>query len=82
MLDLILLPFRLCWRLLSVAFEIIGGVFSLIFGLAGGLLSLVIHVAVAGAIIGVIVMLISRRRQACRPKEEEFISYYDKDAVK
>lgn len=82
MLDLLLLPFRLCWGLLCMAFKIVGGIFSLIFGLAGGLLSLVIHGAVAGAIIGVIAMLIGRRRQASQPKEEEFISFYDKDAVK
>lgn len=82
MLDLLLLPFRLCWELLGMAFKIVSGIFSLIFGLAGGLLSLVIHGAVVVAIVGLIAMLINRRRQASQPKEEEFISFYDKDAVK
>ena len=85
MLDLLMLPFRLCWEILCVAFRMVGGIFSLLFSIAGGLMSLVVHAVLIAAGVGVIGMLIANRRQARRssaPKDEDFISYYDQHAVK
>ena len=43
MLDLILFPFRLVFRLIAAAGRLIGGVFSLVFGILGGVLSLAVQ---------------------------------------
>ncbi len=91
MLDLLLFPFKLILGLLEGIFGFIGGmigmVFGLIggfFGLVGGLLGLVIKLSLIGLAIGVVVEFVRRHRakDEVEPQQEEFISYYDKDAVK
>lgn len=93
MLDLLLFPFKLVLGLLEGIFGFIGGmigmVFGLIggfFGLIGGILGLVIKLSFIGLAIGVIVEFVRRHRAQNdddnTPEQEEFISYYDKDAVK
>ncbi|MBP3452663.1 MAG: hypothetical protein J6M20_02980 [Clostridia bacterium] len=92
MLDLLLFPFKLILGLLEGIFGFIGGmigmVFGLIggfFGLVGGILGLVIKLSLIGLAIGVVVEFVRRHRAQKtedEPQEEEFISYYDKDAVK
>ncbi|MBQ8312751.1 MAG: hypothetical protein IJX84_06050 [Clostridia bacterium] len=91
MLDLLLFPFKLILGLLEGIFGFIGGmigmVFGLIggfFGLVGGILGLVIKLSLIGLAIGVVVEFIRRHRARNdeEPEVEEFISYYDKNAVK
>jgi len=92
MLDLLLFPFKLILGLLEGIFGFIGGmigmVFGLIggfFGLVGGILGLVIKLSFIGLAIGVIVEFVRRHKAQDNeeePQQEEFISYYDKDAVK
>lgn len=92
MLDLLLFPFKLILGLLEGIFGFIGGligmVFGLIggfFGLVGGILGLVIKLSLIGLAIGVVVEFVRRHKAQSgtdEPEEEEFISYYDKDAVK
>ncbi len=93
MLDLLLFPFKLILGLLEGIFGFIGGmigmVFGLIggfFGLVGGILGLVIKLSFIGLAIGIIVEFVRRHRAQGNvqddPQQEEFISYYDKDAVK
>ena len=91
MLDLFLFPFKLILGLLEGIFGFIGGmigmVFGLIggfFGLVGGILGLVIKLSLIGLAIGVVVEFVRRHRARNdeEPEAEEFISYYDKNAVK
>ena len=92
MLDLLLFPFKLVLGLLEGIFGFLGGmigmVFGLIggfFGLVGGILGLVIKLSFIGLVIGVIVEFVRRHKaqdSKDEPEQEEFISYYDKDAVK
>ena len=91
MLDLLLFPFKLVLGLLEGIFGFIGGmigmVFGLIggfFGLVGGLLGLVIKLSLISLVIGVAVEFVRRHRAKDdeEPEQEEFVSYYDKDAVK
>lgn len=83
MLELLLFPFKLAFGIISAVFHFIGGLFSLIFGLLGGLLSLIIGLSVTGIIIALIAVAVHRHREARRVAEDDdFISYYDKDAVK
>ena len=51
MLDLILFPFRLVFRLIAAAGRLIGGVFSLVFGILGGVLSLAVSLGDAITLI-------------------------------
>lgn len=83
MLDLILFPFKLVWAIISFVFNLITGAIGLLFGLAGGIIGLIVRLSLLGAFIAVICVVISHFRQKPQPSEqEEFISYYDKDAVK
>lgn len=91
MLDLLLFPFKLVLGLLEGLFGFIGGmigmVFGLIggfFGLVGGILGLVIKLSLFGLVIGAIVEFVRRHKAQNSTEEqeqEEFVSYYDKDAV-
>lgn len=88
MWELITLPFRLAWSVLTVAWNIVWGCVSLAFGLVGGIFSLLLGVAV----LVLLAALISRalREPGHRQdhpyrdnaRDEDFISFYDKDAVK
>lgn len=90
MLDLLLFPFKLVFGILEAVFGFIGGMIGMVFGLIGGLfglvtgmLGLVIKLSIIGLVIGAIVEFVRRHRAkpADDPQQEEFISYYDKDAV-
>lgn len=91
MLDLLLFPFKLILGLLEGIFGFLGGmigmVFGLIggfFGLVGGLLGLVIKLSLIGLVIGVIVEFVRRHRakgEEDESQQEEFVSYYDENAV-
>ena len=88
MWELITLPFRLAWSVLTVARDIVWGCVSLACGLVGGIFSLLLGVAV----LVLLVALISRAfRDSGRghghpyrdnARDDDFISFYDKDAVK
>lgn len=91
MLDILLFPFKFVFGLLEGLFGLLGGLFGAIFGLiggffglVGGILGLCIKLSVIGLIIGLVVTFFKRRGTcAAEPaKEEEFVSYYDKNAVK
>lgn len=89
MLDLLLFPFKLLWGLLEGVFGLVSGLFSLVFGLIGGaigltagIVGLVVKLSLFGLIIGVVVEFVRRHRaRSQQPEQEEFISYYDKNAV-
>ena len=89
MLDLLLFPFQLVWGILEGIFGFIGGMISMVFGLVGGLFSLVggiiglvIKLSLIGVVIGAIVEFVRRHRaRSDEPRQDEFISYYDKNAV-
>lgn len=83
MLDLIMFPFKLVWEIISFVFDIVGGVIGLVFGLAGGMIGLVVRLSLLGALITAITAVVRHIRQKpAGPENEEFISYFDKDAVK
>ena len=83
MLDLILFPFRLVWEIISFVFGLVSGLIGLVFGLAGGIIALVVKLCMLAAVIALIAAVIHHFRQTPKePEREEFVSYYDKDAVK
>lgn len=83
MLDLIMFPFKLVWEIISFVFDIVGGVIGLVFGLAGGIIGLVVRLSLLGALITAITAVVRHISQKpAGPENEEFISYFDKDAVK
>lgn len=83
MLDLILFPFKLVWEIICFVFDIVSGVLGLVFGLAGGIISLLVHLGMLIAGGTLLVAVINHfRKKTAKPEEEDFISYYDKDAVK
>lgn len=91
MLDLLLFPFKLVFGLLEGLFGFLGGMLSMVFGLiggffglVGGILGLVVKLSLIGLVIGVIVEFVRRHRaqDSDEPEQEEFVSYYDKNAVK
>ena len=82
MLDLILFPFRLVFRLIAAAGRLIGGVFSLVFGILGGVLSLAVSLGGMLLVIGLVALAIQWRREyrACQDHaQEDFVSFYDKE---
>ena len=89
MLDLLLFPFQLVWGILEGVFGLIAGAFGLVFGLiggfiglVGGMIGLVVKLSLIGLVIGAIVEFVRRHRaRPQEPEQEDFISYYDKDAV-
>ena len=90
MFKLLALPFKLAGEIIGAVFSFIGGIFSLIFGLVGGLMSLVVHGACAMLIVGLVVAAVRKHRNRRDPEDEDddgesdedFISYYDQNAVK
>ncbi len=86
MWDLITLPFRLVWSVLEVAWDVAWGAVSLAFGLVGGILSLTLGIVVLALVVGLIVHAVRQRRtthcSSTRPPEDDFISFYDQDAVR
>ena len=83
MLDLIMFPFKLVWGIISFVFELVAGVIGLVFGIAGGIIGLVVRLCLLGAFITAVCAVVRHIRQKpAAPENEEFISYYDKDAVK
>ena len=83
MLDLIMFPFKLVWEIISFVFDLVGGVIGLVFGLAGGIIGLMVRLCLLSAFITAICAVVRHIRQKpAEPENEEFISYYDKDAVK
>lgn len=78
MLDLLFLPFRLVWTVISTVFSILGGLFSLVFGLLGGIVEIAMTLAVIVLIVGVI-RLARDRRSERHAQEEHFTSFYDQD---
>ena len=92
MLDLLLFPFKLIFGLLEGLFGFITGMVSMVlgliggfFGLVGGILGLVIKLSLFGLVIGVIVEFVRRHRaknEEDEPEQEEFVSYYDENAVR
>ena len=83
MLNLILFPFKLVWEIICFVFDIVSGALGLVFGLAGGIISLLVHLGMLIAGVVLVVAVISHFRSKPRkPEDEDFISYYDKDAVK
>lgn len=90
MLDLLLFPFKLVFGILEGVFGLIGGLIGMVFGLIGGLfglatgiLGLVIKLSIIGLVIGAVVEFVRRHRaqNTSEPQQEEFVSYYDKNAV-
>lgn len=90
MLDILLFPFQLVWGLIEGLFGLISGIFGLVFGLIGGLIGLVggviglvIKLSLIGLAIGVIVEFVRRHRAKGTQsgEQDDFISYYDKNAV-
>lgn len=87
MWSLITLPFRLVWSVLEVVWNVVWGAVSLAFGLVGGILSLALGIAVLALVAGLIVHVVRQRsatHSGCttHPHDEDFISFYDKDAVR
>lgn len=85
MLDLLLLPFHIVFKVMGAVFSFIGGMFSMIFGLLGGLVHLAFSIGGLVLVISLIAVAIRRRHPSGRdddPREDDFISYYDKNAVK
>ena len=84
MLDLLLFPFELAWELLTLVWNLVTGLISLVFGLLGGALSLATGILTLATVAALITLSIKRREEYKRRKarDEDFISYYDKDAVK
>lgn len=92
MLDLLLFPFKLVFGLLEGLFGFLSGmvgmVFGLIggfFGLVGGILGMVIKLSLFGLVIGAIVEFVRRHKakdSEDEPDQEEFVSYYDENAVR
>lgn len=90
MLDLLLFPFKLVLGILEGVIGFVGGMISMVFGLLGGLFSLtfgilglVIRLSIIGLIIGAVVEFVRRHRaRNDQPEQEEFVSYYDDNAVK
>lgn len=90
MLDLLMLPFKLAGEIIGAVFSFIGGIFSMVFGLVGGLMSLAMHGLCALLIVGLIVAAVRKHRGRRQDDDdagdgtgdEEFISYYDQNAVK
>ena len=74
---------ELLGSIFEFVFDIVGGVIGLVFGLAGGIIGLVVRLSLLGALITAITAVVRHIRQKpAAPENEEFISYYDKDAVK
>lgn len=91
MFKLLALPFKLAGEIIGAVFSFIGGIFSMVFGLVGGLMSLVVHGACAMLIVGLVVAAVRKHRsrrdlededEDDGESDEDFISYYDKNAVK
>ena len=83
MIDLLLFPFKLVWEIVCFVFDLVMGLIGLAFGLAGGIIGLVVKLCLLGAVIAIAAVVIQHLRQKPeKPQDEDFISYYDKDAVK
>lgn len=87
MWELITLPFRLVWGALSIAWNVVWGAVSLVFGVVGGIVSLVMGVVVIGLLVGLISHVCKQRKETrqedtASKTQEDFVSYYDKHAVK
>ena len=82
MLDLLLVPFKLVFGVITAVGRLIGGVFSLVFGLLGGVLSLVVSLGGMLLVIGLIALAIQRRKEYRARQDnpqEDFVSFYDKE---
>jgi len=85
MLDLLLLPFHIVFKVIGAVFSFIGGMFSMIFGLLGGLVHLAFSIGGLVLVAALIAVAIRRRHPSGHDgdaQEDDFISYYDKNAVK
>ena len=85
MLDLLLLPFHIVFKVIGAVFSFVGGMFSMIFGLLGGLVHLAFSIGGFVLVVALIAVAIRRRHPSSHDdaeQEEDFISYYDKNAVK
>lgn len=85
MLQILLFPFKIVFGAVGFVFRVIGGVLSAVISLVGGLVSLAVWGGVIALIIGLIASFIHRRHVAHgdnHDQKEDFVSYYDKDAVK
>lgn len=78
MLDLILLPFKVAFDIICAVFEFIGGLFSLVFGILGGVLSLAVSLGSFVLVIGLIALVIHRRKEY-KARQEDFTSFYDRE---
>lgn len=77
MLEILILPFRVAFEIVSVVMGIVGGLLELIFGLLGGFLSLAVGVAVFALVAGLIIYALRRRKgETYYVDGEEFTSYY------
>lgn len=80
MFELLLMPFRIVWEVVTTIFDIAWGLISLVFGLVGGLIELAVTIAVISLIVAII-------RSAFRPRakahvhDEPFVSFYDQEGT-
>lgn len=89
MLDILLFPLKVLFGLIEGLFGLIGGIIGAVFGviggffgLIGGIMGLCIKLILLGLGIGAVVELLCRhRRKQDSSQQEDFISYYDKNAV-
>ena len=84
MLDILLFPFRLLWDVISFLWDLLWGLLSLVFGLVEGAVSLALGLFTLAVVVALITLCVKRREEYKRrhAENEDFISYYDKDAVK
>ena len=82
MLNILLFPFKVIFGAVGVLWRLIGGFFSVVFGILGGLMSLVVWGAVLLLVAGLLASVFHKRSGSHHDDHDDFISYYDKNAVK
>jgi len=82
MLEILFFPFKLVFGLLEGIFSLIGDLIGGALSLVGGLVGFGLKLFFIGLVISALVGLVRHHRAATtEQQEEDFVSYYDENAV-